>query len=184
MIDFEALKGTIYLGVLDALQEHASYIAGIPRTAQGGIPMTGLSLELYPWHRYIAMSLRSSSDVMNRYSSADWEHFEFISSRESGSEPFRTAAVVVTETYDAAGDDLEARKEAAHLIFLAAAEALLEPSVAGALQSMGIEASVFTDRLDRGFEFMVFDSDETLKANYCEIVRSNRVTRRLLKRDA
>jgi len=125
MIDFNALKTTIHDGVLDALQKHSSHVTAIPRTAQGDIPINGLPLELYPWHRYLAMSLRGNLEIANRYSQADWEHFEFASSNRSESSRFRAAAALVTQVYDAAKDDPNGRQEAAHLIFLAAAEALL-----------------------------------------------------------
>jgi hypothetical protein len=74
-------------------------------------------------------------------------------------------------------------QEVAHLIFLAAADALLDKSVSTFLQSVGINATERSDTLPRGyFQYIVIDEDGVIKANYCDIVLANRVTRRLLGR--
>jgi hypothetical protein len=65
----------------------------------------------------------------------------------------------------------------AHLIFLAGAEALLDPRVAQLLVELGINAPTYRDSFPSPlFEYMVFDFDKTVSANYCEIVLANRVT--------
>src|SRR5262249_17140599 len=74
-------------------------------------------------------------------------------------------------------------REMAHMIFLAGAEALLDPSVAEALKELGIDAPVCRDDfMPRYFEYMVFDFDGTYPGNYCELVMANRVTARWMPR--
>ena len=42
---------------------------------------------------------------------------------------------------------------------------------------LGINAPTYVDSFaSRVFEYMVFDFDGTVKANYCELVMANRVT--------
>jgi len=111
-----------------------------------------------------------------------WQHFEFVSSQSCRSEALRHAAQVVTQLYESW--DGQKLSEAAHIIFLAAAEALLDERVASLLQEFGVAAQIVNDELRglrKGVEYMVFDSDKTISANYCEIVLANRVTSRLLE---
>jgi hypothetical protein len=188
MIQFTEIINVLRDGLLEALREAAPYISSIERTARGDLPITGLSFELYPWHEYIALSIRgsqASGDGAHWYSQADWEHFEFITSQSCRSEAFRRAAETVTELYESW--DEAKLFEAAHIIFLAAAEALLDKGVGSLLQELGVDAQIVGDELtglSGGIEYMVFDSDSTINANYCEIVLANRVTSRLLGGEA
>jgi isopentenyldiphosphate isomerase len=64
---------------------------------------------------------------------------------------------------------------------MAGAEALLHPNVARLLNEFGIDAPELTDTfVSSPFEYIVTDSDETVKSNYCDIVLANRVIQRLL----
>ena len=57
--------------------------------------------------------------------------------------------------------------------------ALLDLRVANRLGEIGVNAPVYGDEFLRGgFEYMVFDPDETVRVNYCELVLANRVTAR------
>jgi hypothetical protein len=65
------------------------------------------------------------------------------------------------------------------MIFLAGAEALLDPQVATAFSELGISAPVCGDAfMPRPFEYMVFDFDGTVPGNYCDLVLANRVASR------
>ena len=183
MIQFATLTNVLLDGLLEALREGGTYISSIERTARGDLPITGLSFELYPWHEYVALSIRVSQDSRDwKYNPADWRHFEFVSSDSCQSEAFRRAAGTVTELYES----WDERKlyEAAHIVFLAAAEALLDERVAALLQALGVGAQTVGDQLrglHGGIEYMVFDSDKAISANYCEIVLANRATTRILR---
>jgi hypothetical protein len=109
----------------------------------------------------------------HRYRSVEWRHHDFT--RDCESATLRDAARYVQEIYLGSSYN----REIAHLIFLAAGEALLDPAVAVYLQGIGIDAPVWTDEFASGFEYIVVDEDQTVKANYCEIVLVNRVTARL-----
>jgi hypothetical protein len=87
----------------------------------------------------------------------------------------------VFQRYQAAIGEPSQSQEIAHLTFLAAADALLDESVALRLQSVGVMAPVITDKLRSNyFKYVVLDEDGVIKANYCDIICANRVTRRLL----
>jgi hypothetical protein len=69
-----------------------------------------------------------------------------------------------------------------HIIFLAGAEALLDPKVAELLRCFNIDAPTLQDRfISSSFQYIVVDPDQTLKSNYCDLVLANRVTKRLLE---
>jgi hypothetical protein len=122
----------------------------------------------------------SSGDL--RYDLAAWKHYEFAGDINSPvlKEVANYCAAVVNDPQMQDNTGVKSQ-EAAHLLYLAAAEALLAPEVSAILNSLGIEAPTTSDNLQAGyFEFVVLDSDKTLKCNSCEIVRANRVTTRLL----
>jgi len=114
-----------------------------------------------------------------RYNSADWEYFDFVSNSSfAGLQP---AADFIRQAYVSEGEDSPARHEMAHLVFLAGAEALLDRRVAACLCEIGVNAPAYGDEfLQRPFEYMVFDPDETVRVNYCELVLANRVTSKWL----
>ena len=180
---YEACREALLTAIIDALQERADYIASIERTANGDVPVTGIALELFPWHSILELSLRLSSDFplgKSRYDSADWPHFEFTKSCQSPS--IETAISLVTEVYDQGEQPNNDLCEMAHLTFMAGAEALLHPNVAHLLNEFGIDAPVLIDQfVSSPFQYIVTDGDETVEANYCDIVLAARVTQRLLK---
>lgn len=69
-----------------------------------------------------------------------------------------------------------------HVLFMAAAEALLDPEIANILRSYGVDAPDFGSALGGyPFYFYVMDPDEALRVNYCDVVRANRVSARVFK---
>ncbi len=179
-------REAILAAIIDALHERADYIASIERTPRGDIPVTGLALELFPWHKSLGLSLRLSSDFPQgefRYDSADWPHFAFTDGCKSPS--IEAAVSLVTEIYEQGNQPDNELTEMAHLTFMAGAEALLHPSVARLLNECGIDAPDITDHfVSSPFQYIVTDVDQTVKANYCDIVLAGRVTQRLLKKAA
>jgi hypothetical protein len=178
--DFAECRRVLFDATLKALRESSTFINSIERTPRGDLPVTGISLDLYPWHGAMTLSLRLSSDFPlggHRYDIGDWKHHDFPRAWETTF--FQEAGRFLQRFYQAGGqDEFQVR---AHLIFLAGAEALLDPRVAQELQSLGIDAPIKTDHfLSHYFEYIVFDGDATVKANYCEIVMANRVTNRFL----
>jgi len=116
--------------------------------------------------------------IEDRYSIADWPDFDFAIERTSPT--LKKAAAFAADTYRNKPEKMEL-SEAAHFLFLSAAEALLDTSVAETLQSLGITAPKLGDGIGGSpFEYLVLDADATYKANYCEIIRSNRTTQRLM----
>jgi hypothetical protein len=81
--------------------------------------------------------------------------------------------------------DLYGCMDRRHMLYLVAAEALLDEKITKVLIEYGIEVPVFGDELGSApFEFFVYDPDGALRANYCDIVRAHRVTARILQHEA
>lgn len=179
--DFARCRSVLVQGILDALNSQASVIASITRTPNVEFPISGISLDMAPWHGGIGLALRQVSEFEHnrRYNSADWEHFDLVSNTTfPGLQP---AAVFIYDAYVSEGEDSPARHEMAHLVFLAGAEALLDARVANRLCEIGVNAPVYGNEfIRRPFEYMVFDPDETVQVNYCELVLANRVTTKWL----
>lgn len=180
---YVACREAIQTAIIDSLHERADYIASIERTARGDIPITGIALELFPWHASLGLSLRSTSDFplgKSRYDSADWPHFEFTEGCQSPS--IAAAISLVTDIYEQGNAPDNDLCEMAHMTFMAGAEAMLHPNVSRVLNEFGIDAPELTDAfVSSPFEYIVTDVDETLKSNYCDIVLANRVVERLIK---
>jgi hypothetical protein len=163
-------------GILGALEAKAADIQAIGRTVHGECPISGVSLDMAPWHCALGLSLRLNSEVGDdRYDIAGWQYFDFVSQQSfPGLQP---VADFIGEAYCSEGEFY--RREMAHLIFLAGAEALLDERAATYLIGLGLEAPILGSEFgQRYFEYMVFDPDCTIRANYCELVLANRVTAR------
>lgn len=115
---------------------------------------------------------------MRRHSIGAWENFDLASNLTFTG--LQASAELVKQAYDSVGQEYAV--EMAHLIFLAGAEALLDVRVPECLGKLSVRAPVFTDGFMKGcFEYMVFDEDGTVHANYCELVLANRVATRWLR---
>lgn len=180
--EVDACQGAILNAILDLLHEREDYINSIERTARGELPITGIALELFPWHQGLGLSLRLSSDFPlgdRRYDSADWPHFDFTEGCSTAST--EVAINLVTQLYERGKTPPLTLRETAHLAFLAGAEALLNPQVARLLNELEIRAPEITDTfVSSPFQYILTDVDQTIKSNYCDIVLSGRVAKRLL----
>jgi hypothetical protein len=181
--DFDQCRNLLLEAVIDSLRQRSEFVRSIEHTAIGS-PVNGLALEVYPWHEQIVIALRLETDSKeDRYSPADWAHYAFANSSEHDFPALQKANRYVSEAYKTGGEkSAKQAREIAHLTFLAAAEALLDQSVARELTSFGIEGPLLTDqfRPNLCFEYMVFDVDQSIVGNYCEIILANRITRRLI----
>jgi hypothetical protein len=184
VFDFSACRSKILDAVMDQLREQSNYIVGIE---EGVNRISGLSLDIAPWNGHLSLSLRLADDFPlgqreNRYSPVEWRHFDFT--RDCDSVVLRNAGQYVQGIYLTSEQNLAKGIRAvhvAHLIFLAAAEALISPAVAMHLQGLGVNAEAWENDFAPGaFEYIVVDPDQTIKANYCELVLANRVTARWL----
>lgn len=177
----EKCKSAISFAIVDALNDRVDYIAEIERTGRGELPISGIALELFPWHSSLGLSLRSINDFPtgeSQYDSADWEHFDFTNECDLPS--IDNAIRLVSELYEMGRGDKFDLAEMAHLTFIVGAEALMQPDVCDTLNNLGIRAPRLSDRfVSSPFQYIVMDGDETVKSNYCDIVLANRVTQRL-----
>ena len=177
--DYDECREIFHRALLTALHEHRDAIRKLHATEA----IWAISYYIIPWQPYISIAFRLSSESNYPASlvSADWKYFDFITDRKS--QALVSARDFAHEAYESVSDDSKRCQDVAHLIYLAAADALLDPSIATLLQSLGINALEIGDALPRGyFKYIVIDEDKVIKANYCDIVCANRVTRRLLGR--
>jgi hypothetical protein len=176
--DFDKCREVLHRGLIDALTANADAIRLLARNETAGI--NAMSYDLLPWHRFVGISFRLSSDVSpvsgnGRYTPANWKHYEFI-----GDGTLDTVREYTGDAYALSGTR---GQEYLHVILLAAAHALLDEQIAGLLQEYGIDACVRRDEIPwGGFEYLVLDDDKAFKANYCEFILANRVAKRLLGR--
>ena len=170
---FSRCRDLILQGILAGIQQRADEIARIARESR----VTGISLDLVPWHRGLGISIRQGTEHWEfRYWPADWANFDVVSNETCAE--LQRAVEFIHEAYVSENSNHLAR-EMAHMIFLAGAEALLDSRVAMALAELGIDAPVCGDDfMPRPFEYIVLDCDGTVSGNYCELVLANRVTAR------
>jgi hypothetical protein len=173
---FSRCRAVILQGILDGIQLRAQEIARIATEEE----VTGISLDLVPWHRALGLSLRQSAEHAPdvQYCNVEWAYFDVVSNRTCSKLQQAADFVHVAYTSEEA-NHLEV--EMAHMIFLAGAEALLDARVAMALSELGVSAPVCGDNfMPRPFEYMVFDLDGTVPGNYCDLVLAYRVASRWL----
>ena len=187
VFDFSTCRSLLLQGLLDAILAHTQAIASIKRIPNIEHPISAISFDILPWFPRVGFSLRTVSDADKwRFEPAAWEHTDIASNITfAGLEP---ATTYLEQAYSSADSPTgEAAAEIAHMMFLAGAEALLDPKVAMCLQSVDVNAPLVTDgflRNNQCFEYFVFDGDKTIHANYCEIVIANRVAARWLRTGA
>lgn len=174
--DFAQCRRILHRSLMAALEKNQKRICELNKTE----PIWAISYDIIPWDPYVGIAFRlesESDDRENSMSSGGWMNSHFI---EDITEPALHPARDYVEELCKSNSS----QEVPHLIYLAAADALLDKKVAALLQSNGVAATVWGNRLSRGgcFSYIVTDEDRVLKADYCEIVIANRITRRLLGR--
>jgi hypothetical protein len=182
--DFEECRSIILNATLSELDIARANVASETSTDPSKLKcsqISGIGLDIAPWHRRFYVGFRSDDEKWDeaiRYSIGDWKHYPVngLTGHHVEGAP-ASAERYIGDTYDAAAEP----REIAHLIFLAAAEALLDFTVTGKLRSMSIDAPFIVDDFPphRCFEYVIMDDDASIRANYCEIVIANRITQRL-----
>jgi hypothetical protein len=173
---FSRCQDLMLQGILAGIRQSAGDIARIGKEQQ----VTGISLDVVPWHQALGLSMRQCTEHGTdiRYCNVEWAYFDVVSNRSCPE--LDHAADFMHEAYVSENSNHLAR-EMAHMIFLAGAEALLDARVATAFSELGVNAPVCGDHfMPLPFEYMVFDFDGTVPCNYCDLVLANRVTARWL----
>jgi len=186
--DFEECRGLLLAAVLAELEACRPTISKIPAFDVCGVELrtqvSGICLDIAPWHGSLELGLRDSDekcDEVIRNSIGDWKLNPLRSVDDRPATPQRVKVEEFLEREYSGIKDPELAREIAHLMFLAAAEALIDHSVTTALRQFQIDAPYVDDTflLHRCFEYIVTDSDNSIVANYCEIVIATRITQRL-----
>lgn len=175
-------------GLLDLFEIHKKDINSLSESVDA------ISFDIIPstYQEYFAISFRQDKDYVDqdsfiedislRYSPADWKYYNFLDYRKSSSAKFKNAAATVfgvfKEPYESVEEYDEIQMDINHLIFIAAAEALLKPSIAQKLKECGIGTAPILSSSPDGysFEYLVTDEDRTFNFNYCEHIIANRMT--------
>jgi len=153
----------------------------------------GISFEMIPnaYQNYSAISFRQGNDYKNyeslKYSPADWVHYSLLDYKTSKSEKFKEVSEFIFQLYEEIENKTEKydklQMDINHLIFIAVAEAVLQPTVAEKLREFGFHASVITNTPDSyTFEYIVSDADKHFNFNYCDLIVANRMTNEVLKK--
>lgn len=164
--------------LLDAIS-----ICGEFLSSNGRAPntVTGVCLDVFPWFRTACVALRLSTDgVDQKYTPGEWELYEDLS--DATVNAMASAAAIAGDAY-ANRRGTMSRIEMANLIFMAAADALLDSSTYSALESIGFQVQRLPacDEIETtAFDLIVVDPDQTVAANYCEIHRTHRNKQRLV----
>ncbi len=173
-------------GLIEALEEARPTIQALPRNWEGKIPINAMSFDLYPWHEYIAISFRAEHQSLTKraFDIAVWKYFELVRTLECKSQKFRKASKHVCNAYQKGKFRLEGQASA-HLIFLAAATALLSTPVTEKLREIGFDETTELPKepnfeSDWGLFLIVKDWDATFSFNYCELVKANHIAALLL----
>jgi hypothetical protein len=191
IFDFEHCKTVFLTAILSGLRHSQNTIEQIELRNPPTGPrrdVTAISFDVSPWHRGIGLALRDHNEHWGteelRYNSADWK-MSVIEPSGIRIAEYAAAESYIGDLYDEAAQ-INSALEIAHLIFLAAIEALVDPAVTESLRSNFINAPFVGDGFvtDRTFEYIVCDSDGTIRANYYDILMSRRAverTRRLIE---
>src|SRR5258708_6739260 len=128
--DFHRSVDVLREALIASLTEHTDAI----RSLHAIEPLWAISFDHLPWESFIAISFRleSESNYPASSNSADWKHSQFIN--DYNSKALASAREFVREGYMRFIDehkDVDGRssQDGAHLIFLAAAHALLHNDV-------------------------------------------------------
>ncbi len=178
-LDLEQLAQSFRDDLVAALKAAAPHFEALPVTPRGHRSHSGLSLDLFIQHGYVQVSLREADERQLQGNIGDWANQGFLSSRSGpcDEELGRLASTIASVDANWQGESHDLR----HLLFVAAARALLDPQVAELLRSHRINAPCHAAELGgHPFAFYVMDPDEMLRANYCDIVRAQRITARIL----
>ncbi len=150
---------------------------------RGKAKVNGIELLIYPWFGYFYLSLRPMGRLKVRdglNSRADWNEYGDHNAPWAKEIKEQDKAIeYMVKTYDNPPIEVAGQDHVAHLLFLGAAEALLDKSVCDALLERNIPAVHYSDDFPNGtFEYMIFDDDKSTINNYCEHVLLNRITDR------
>jgi hypothetical protein len=186
--DVERCRSLMLSATLAELTASKPFFQQLPGYESGSsecrVPISGISLNVSPWHGDVSLSLRDQEakwDERTCYTPAEWK-YEFLGLPDRPSvREIDDAIAYLSTSYGAVGRDSHKARETAHLIFLAAAEALLDHSVTALLRTYQIDAPFIDDDFlpHRCFEYIVTDQDNSIAGNYCEIVVASRITQRL-----
>jgi hypothetical protein len=171
-----------------ALSEHVDLVRDLEakHRTNFGSGLRAISFDVLPWQPFIALSFRTAADIDHeiRWSPADdtWTGYELIGWHNAAN-VLGPPMEYVHNVHQHEADDPARCKEVCHLIYMAAAESLLDPSVARLLQKCNVPAGIIRDRIpcsvSPAFEYVVVDEDRVFNGNYCEFICATRVARRL-----
>lgn len=183
LFNYNKCKELILTGILKSLEQKRAEILAFPKHPIGTTTIKGMSLDIFPWHNLIQISFCGNDDEFSEKRIAEWKYFNFISSnKDNYSHALAEAADYIFSFWEGADEEEEntyfiERRLRAHAIFLAGAEAILHKRVSEFLLDCGLDRFTYSEHpFDAGRFFLVCDDDQTLRSNYCEIIKADRAT--------
>jgi len=175
-----SIQQNLGLAIIKAILESKDLINAIETDGRGKKCVKAIALDVFPWNGQINLSFRESNcDEANRYSIANWKYYCFVS--EQSSLVLMPIADQMQELWETPPTGVE-QDEMAHLLFMTAAQSLLDKNVSECLNNFGINAPYISEGIGSSFfEYLVLDGDGSIRSNYCDIVRANRTTERILR---
>lgn len=141
-----------------------------------------VSFDLIPWQAFVSISFRGGKDADEIcHRPGDWTGYELIG--EHNADKFLDpVSEYIMHAYDSVCTNPTKCQEVAHVIYMAAADALMCPKVGKLLEPIGAHTirKQIPYQAFAWFEYCVFDEDRVFKSNYCEIVCAQRAARKLL----
>ena len=167
--------------LLSGLTMHKDLVRNLERThrTEFHCGIRAISFDILPWQAYVAVSFCTSSDEWPRVrwqpTDDQWTGYELIGCHNAENE-LAPAQEFVHSIHLTNPDS----RELYHLIWMAAADALLDARIARILRECNIPAAD-ADQLPSGeFEYVVVDEDRVFSGNYCEFVIAQRLAQRLI----
>ena len=167
--------------LVSALKAAAPHFKDWPVDRSGTRDISAMSLDRFVQFGYVQVSFRRREERETGGDIGSWANQGYLSSKDGPCDEELAPIVSTSKQFMTSADG--AAKDLRHVLFLAAAEALLDPQVATLLQGHEVDAPDFGDSLGGyPFTFYVMDPDEALRVNYCDVIRANRVTARVISR--
>ena len=181
----ETTKEKIKCAILDILDLHSEKILSVERTRlpyKGDVAkINGIALEIYPEHGNLYLEL-IPEDVkwsdMNGHADCDYSLGDMLSGKEAIADSQIEAMRYISDLIYNCTEDYSHldSNQVLNLIYIGAAEALLDQDVSVTLSRLKIPAKVVENSLQQSFGYMVYDRNCLVKLNYCEFILLNKYT--------
>lgn len=172
-MSYARFRELLHVGMIDALGRCEEFLQTIVGGWNDGYyPINALSFDIFPWFGEAGFGVRVQEDTQD-FEMADWEHFDAMYDiGKCESDALGDAAVYARDAWENPPEGTDGG-QIKQLVFLAAADCLLSPEVEAAFfAALRIDDP---ERFEDWFEYVVMDADGSIRCNYCDVVRVQRI---------